>query len=151
MRKEVAAARLGRLRTNSGSLLIDVEVAVGQNGVDVLTGLENVAVNVHGETRGLRDRKTEVEGDDGGHAAETDDEAPCLVDRLDRVRRVLHATLVGRDNHDRHDSRSYARVRKEAMLKWGNRSTKVAPALESKNGSHDAPTNTRRRKLRRDD
>lgn len=65
--------------TLNGGIGVDVESAGGEEVVNVLGRLHDVTLNIHGETRGLGDGETEVEGDDGGNDAEADKETPHLV------------------------------------------------------------------------
>lgn len=77
---EVGPAGLGcadKLDSLIGVLVVGTS---GQEVVDILGSLVNVALDIHGETGRLGDGETEVESDDGGDNAETDENTPHLVD-----------------------------------------------------------------------
>lgn len=69
--------------------------------VDVLDGLLHVTLDIEGETGGLWDSETEVEGNTTGDASETDEEAPTVVNGYG-VRRWLgkDGALVGGDDDE---------------------------------------------------
>ena len=80
VRHEVATGRLGGLDTLNDRIGVNVVGAGSEEVLDVLGRLLDVALDIHGEARGLGDGETEVEGDRAGNAAETDEETPHEVD-----------------------------------------------------------------------
>lgn len=86
---------------------VDDVRAGGKIGVDVLRGLLDVSLDVHGVSRRLGDGKSEVEGDSGRDHAETDNESPDLVDGLGIVQRLsLDLALEGGEYDDGNNGRS---------------------------------------------
>ena len=62
----------------------------------------DVALDVHGETGRLRNGETEVEVDDGGNAAETDEDTPHLVNVREHARVIVEdGALVAADDDER--------------------------------------------------
>jgi hypothetical protein len=110
VRHEVTAGCLRRLDALDLCVRIDVEGALREGGLDVLGRLRDVALDVHGETRGLRDRQAEVERDARRHAAETDEETPHVVNRLEVVELVLEETGRVRLDDDECDDGSDCRL-----------------------------------------
>lgn len=98
---EVAAGSLGRLDTLDGGIGVNVVGAAGQEVVNILGGLLDIALDIHGETRGLRNGETEVESDDTGHATKTDENAPHLVDLGAGCSGSDDRRLVGGDDNER--------------------------------------------------
>lgn len=79
--------------------------------MDILGSLGDVALDVHGETWGLRDCKAEVEGDDTGNAAEANEDTPAVVNwRGGRVRCREDCILEGRQDDDGNDSRCWSKL-----------------------------------------
>jgi len=104
--RKVSPRSLGQL----GALVVvdgvDDVCAGGEVRVDVLGALLDVALDVHGVPRGLRDGESEVERNCGGDHAETDDESPDLVDRLGIGERFsLDLSLEGSEDNDGDDGR----------------------------------------------
>jgi hypothetical protein len=69
--KEVPHTGARSIRTLDDGVGVNVESAVGPNIFNVVSGLNDVALNIHGKTGCFRDGKTEVEGNYSRHAAET--------------------------------------------------------------------------------
>lgn len=91
----------------NGIIILNVP-AGGEDVVNVLCGLLNVALNIHSETRGFWNGKTEVKGNDTRNASKTDEETPSVVDGDSaRVRRRKDGILVCRNNDDRDDRGSW--------------------------------------------
>jgi hypothetical protein len=67
--KEVTAGSLRHVDALNDSIIVDLVAAVTEDVLDVGHGLLDVAFNIHGKARRLGNRKTEVEGDNGRHAA----------------------------------------------------------------------------------
>lgn len=83
--EEVATGGLRCLHALYDGVGVDVVGTCAEDVLDVLRGLLNVALNVHRETGCLGDGQAEVEGDDTGYAAEADEEAPHVVNRVQAV------------------------------------------------------------------
>lgn len=132
---EVAAGGLGRLDTLNDGIGVNVVGTGGQEVVDILGCLLHVTLDIHGETGSLRDRKTEVEGDDSGNTAKTDEDTPHEVDMREDTGVILQErVLVGDDNN------------------VGNKGTsKLTPSLVGEHCGHQTSTNVRRRELGGDD
>lgn len=93
------ARRLDALGNNR-IIILDV-LAGGENILDVLCGLFNVALDIHRKTWSLGDGETEVQGNDTGNATETDEETPSVVDgNRTRVRGREDSILVRRNDND---------------------------------------------------
>ena len=85
---------------------VDNVRASGEIGVNVLRSLFNVALDVHGVTRGLRNSQTEVKCGGRGNTSESNDQAPALVNGLHVGERLLlDLVLEGRDDNDGNDTR----------------------------------------------
>ena len=75
-----------------------------QNVCDIARGLVDVALDIHGETWRLRDGQSEIQRNYTRDAAETDDEAPHVVD-MDQIAdtRVMNDSVLVRGSHDEGD------------------------------------------------
>ena len=121
---KVAAARLGDLGALDDGIGVNDESAGGEEGVDVLGGLLDVALDIHGEARGLGDGEAEVEGEHAGDAAETDEETPAEIDVVGVADGIVEdLVLEGRDDDEGDEG-----------------SGKVPEALHGKDGIHHAAT-----------
>jgi hypothetical protein len=89
---EVATGCLRRLHTLCKGLFVNVEVAVGHDGFDIFGCLDDVTVNVHCEARRFRNRKTEVERENGRNAAQTDDKTPDWKYKISAITLALNFT-----------------------------------------------------------
>ena len=99
---EVSPRSFGGLGTLDLSIGVNVVGTGGQEVVDILGGLLHVALDVHGESRGLGDGETGVEGDDGGNATETDEDTPHLVKVREHARVIVEdGALVAADDDER--------------------------------------------------
>ena len=101
---EVALGCLGRNDALDDRIGIHNERAIREEVLDIRRRLLDVAFNVHSETRSLRDRETEVEGDCSGDTSKTDEETPAEVD-VTRAGRVIvdDGVLESRDDYERYD------------------------------------------------
>ena len=69
--------------------------------LNVPDGLLHVTLDVEGETGGLGDGETKVEGDNTGDASETDEETPAVVNASGCGGGIMKdATLVGVDDDE---------------------------------------------------
>ena len=85
---------------HNGIVVLDVPTN-GEDVLDILRGLINVALDIHSETRGLWDGETEVEGNHTGNASKPDEETPSMVDGNDtRPWRAEDLILVCRNDDD---------------------------------------------------
>lgn len=84
MSSEILPACLGNGCPNDRCILINAVdiLALVEDSVNVGRGLVDVALDVHSESRSLRDGEPEVEGNDSGDATETNEETPHRVDFL---------------------------------------------------------------------
>lgn len=118
---KVAKRSLGGVHTLYDSIIVNVEGASGEEVVDVIAGLLNVPLDIHSETRSLRDSQAVIESDNSREAAETDEDAPHIVN-------------MGQDS---------GVVGKDGALECGTddqrdkSGSKVAPTLEGKDGGHE--------------
>jgi len=87
--EEVAATSLGCPHTLDSCVGVDVKLARGENIVDILASLLNIALDIHGETRCFRDGETEVESDDTRKTTKTDEKAPTVVHMLELIEIVV--------------------------------------------------------------
>ena len=99
---EVRPAGLRRLRALHHDVLVVLELARREHVRDVVRRLLHVALNVHRVARRLRDRQAEVQRDAAGHAAEADEDAPCVINE---VHVLLDLVLVCGDD-DQSDERT---------------------------------------------
>ena len=108
MVEEVTARGLGRLHALDGCIGVDVELAGGENVLDILGSLADVALDIHGETRRFWDSESEIEGDAAGNAAQADEDTPAVVDVLEIVK-VIVDDIVFKcgDDDERGESSSY--------------------------------------------
>ena len=100
VRREVGAGRLGRLRALVHCVRVDDVHARSEEVFDVLCGLLDLELDVHGESRRLWDGEAEVEGDRTGDAPEADEQAPHVVDVCDIP---CQGVLVCDDDDQRHN------------------------------------------------
>lgn len=118
---KVSTGSPGGFHTLYDSIGVYVEGARGEEVVDVVTGLLNVALDVHSEAGCLWDGEAVIESDDSGETAKTDEDAPHIVD-------------MGQDG---------GVVSKNGALECGNDDqrhkggSEIAPPLESKDGGHE--------------
>ena len=94
MLDEVATASLGCLYTLDSCVGVDVELASGNNVVDIVGSLPNIALDIHGETRSFRDRETEVESDNTRNATKTDENTPAIVHMFEVIERVVNDVIL---------------------------------------------------------
>lgn len=84
--KEVATGGDGSVNLLSRGFVV-VHVAAGrEESIYIGRGLLDVALDIHGETRGLGEGEAEVEGNGAWHSAESDEEPPAEVDVVPLVR-----------------------------------------------------------------
>jgi hypothetical protein len=69
---EVAASGFGSFYALDNGIGVDIETSRPDNVINVLSGLFDIAFDIHGETRGFRNGEPEVEGNNAGNAAQTD-------------------------------------------------------------------------------
>jgi hypothetical protein len=79
MSEEVTAGRDRRVDADVLVLVVVHVASSREESVDVGRGLLDVALDVHGEARGLGEGEAEVEGDSSGNGAESDEEPPAEV------------------------------------------------------------------------
>jgi len=79
---EVGQRRSGSVNALNGLVLIDVDLPFFDDLGDISLGAINVTLDIHGEARSFRDGETEVQRDDSGNAAETDEKSPHFVDDI---------------------------------------------------------------------
>ena len=118
---KVGTGSLGGIHTLLDSIGVDIEGARGEEVVDIVARLLNVALDVHGEARRLWDGKTVIESDDSGETAETNEDAPHIVDMGQHGGVISKDGALERGNNDQGDKSG----------------SKVAPTLESKDGGHE--------------
>lgn len=98
-----ACARCLDTLGNYRVVILDI-LATGDNGVNVMCGLLDVALDIHSEPRGLGDGETEVKGDDTRNASKTNEETPSVVNGDNtRVGRREDGILVCSNNDDGND------------------------------------------------
>jgi len=119
----------------SNCIGVYVEGASGEEVVDVVAGLLNVALDIHSEARCLWDGKAVIESDDSRETAETNEDAPHIVDMGQHGGVVSKNGALECFDNDQSD-------------KGGS---KVAPTLESKDGGHETSADVGRGELGGDD
>lgn len=130
---EVTTRSLGCRGSFDGRVGVDDKGTSGEVGVDILRGLLDVSLDIHGVSRSFGDCKTEVQGDGTGNTTETDQDSPAVVDVLVAGIVVLNLVLESGDDHKCDDGGS-----------------QVAPTLRCKDGSHHSTSNSLRGELRGD-
>ena len=100
-------ACLHSLRESIGVDCVDFRPT--QQRVNVRGRLADVALDVHRETRCLRDREPEVDRDRGRYASEADDESPDLVERAQHIggRTVKEGLSIASDDDERKECGGY--------------------------------------------
>jgi hypothetical protein len=126
---EVASSGLGSidLKSNGGLGIVNV-TASSEESFDIGGGLLDVALDVHGETRSLGERKTEVERDGSRDGTETNEQTPAEVKVVSIVCGVIDDLGLERGDNDERD----------------NGSRELSPPLRSEDGSHHATTDAGR-------
>jgi hypothetical protein len=76
---EVGPGGLGDVDLVGNDAVIGAGLDALPVSIDILDGLPHVTFNIEGETRGLGNGETVVEGDTSGNATETDEETPTVV------------------------------------------------------------------------
>jgi hypothetical protein len=77
---EIGPGSLGRLCTLDHGIRVDNKGTGSQDVLNILCGLLNIALDIHGETRSFWDGQTEVEGNTARNAAKTNKDTPQVVD-----------------------------------------------------------------------
>lgn len=78
---------------------IDIEFSGVDEVVNILSSLPDIALDVHSESRGLGNGKTEVESYDTGNTSKTDENPPHLIQVRKRIA-VNEGTPVGVDDDE---------------------------------------------------
>jgi len=102
-----------------------MHLALIQDIGDILTSLVDVPLDIHRETRGLRDRKPEVQRDRSGYTSQANEQPPHVVDgvKLGGGWRVEDGVFVGGGDDEGDEGGG-----------------EVAPALGGEDGGHHAST-----------
>ena len=79
---------------------VNVEASSCKNVVNILSGLPDIAFNIHGETRGFGNGEPEIEGNCTRHATQPNEQAPAVVDMFERGEVVVNdlSFVCGNDN-----------------------------------------------------
>jgi len=77
---EVGPAGLGSVDELDELVCFNVRFGVFQDSLDIMGSPIDVALDIHGKPRGFWDCETEIESDASGHAAETDEQTPHVID-----------------------------------------------------------------------
>lgn len=122
---------------------------VGKVGVHILRGLLDVALDVHGVSRGLGDGETEVERGSSRDTADTDDNTPALVNSAHVGKGLVpDGALVCGDDNDGDDTRH--NCGRSARLVFAQNSLTVPPSLRREHRGHHAASNATGSELRGD-
>lgn len=81
---EVLPAGSGSLGTLNHCVWIDDKSALGEDVFDVIRSLGDIALDIHGKPRGLRDGETEIQGHHTRNTAQADKNTPHEVD-VDKI------------------------------------------------------------------
>lgn len=82
MRAEVSPTGLGGIDALDEGVLVNGSLGSFNDVGDIVGCPVDVALNIHGETRGLGDGETEVKRNNTGNAAKTDEDTPHEVNTL---------------------------------------------------------------------
>ena len=108
MSSEIRPGGPGRFCTLDNGIGVDDEGSCSQDVLDVFSGLLNVALNIHGETGGFGDGKTEVKSNAAGNAAKTDKDTPDVIDVVEGLNVVVqYGVLEGSDENQANQSSSF--------------------------------------------
>ena len=130
---------------------VDNVSAGGEVSVNVLRSLFDVALDIHGVTRGLRNGQTEVKCGSRGDTSESNDQTPALVDGLHVGKRLLlDRVLESRDNDDGNNTRGDCAGSARTGIHAESALRTVTPALCGKHCSHHAATDPSGSELRSD-
>ena len=66
----------------NGTIFLSDISAGGEDILDILGSLGDIAFDIHGETGSLGDGETEVESNKAGNATQTDENTPHVIDGL---------------------------------------------------------------------
>lgn len=77
--EEVTARGLGGLHALDSRFIIDVKLASCDNVLDILSGLPDIAVDIHGKTRSFRDSESEIQGNATGDTSQPNKQTPAVV------------------------------------------------------------------------
>jgi hypothetical protein len=97
---EIGKGSPGRFCALDNSIWVDYESSGGQDVLDIFRGLLNVALDIHSETGGFGDGKTEVKGDAAGNAAKTDENTPHVIDMVEGVDVVVQDGVLESSDKD---------------------------------------------------
>ena len=103
VREEVTAGRFGRLHALDDRVRVDVVAACGQEVLDILRSLLDVALDVHREAGRLGDGETEVECDGAGDTAKADEDTPHLVNLRVGDGALMEDRVLVRSNDNERD------------------------------------------------
>jgi hypothetical protein len=99
---------LGSFRPLNNSIFIDFGISLDQDICDIHGGLLDIALDVHGETGRFGNSQPEIEGNTTWDAAQADEQAPTVVDMIQRCVGVMGDTsLVCPDNDQGNEGSSY--------------------------------------------
>lgn len=117
---EVTPAGSGSVYALDESFLVNLFVLSSCDVGDIVCRPVNVALNIHGEPRRLRNCETEEKPNDAGDASEADENTPDIVNPLkilkvgvgviDTVRGFANAILVRRDNSQANERGSFLKA-----------------------------------------
>jgi len=132
MRREICPTGFRRLDPHNTLIRVMMHLALIQDIRDILTSLINVPLDIHRETRGLRDRKPEIQRDRPGHTSQTNKQPPHVIDgvKLGGGCRVEDGVFVGGGDDEGDEGGG-----------------EVAPALGGEDGGHHASTDFGRGKF----
>lgn len=91
---EICPSSLGCLCALNDGIGVDDESSGGQYVLNIFRGLLDVALNIHSETGGFRDGKTEVESNAARNAAKTDEDTPQVIDVVEGGRVVVQDRVL---------------------------------------------------------
>jgi len=95
---EISPGSPGCLCPLYNGIRVGFETSGGQDILNVFGSLQDIALDIHSETWGFWDGKTEVESDTTGNAAKTDKNTPNIIDMVEDVRVIVQNGVLVSSN-----------------------------------------------------
>jgi hypothetical protein len=94
MRDEVTASGFGSFHALNNCIRVNVESAGGNDVLNVLGSLLDIALDIHGETRGFGNSKPEIQRNDTRNTAQANEYTPAIVNMLELVVVVIDNLIL---------------------------------------------------------
>jgi len=146
MTSEVGPGMLGRSDLFVRKGLDFTLFALEPIGLSITIGLVKVVLNINRVSRRLGNGQSEIKRNDGGHATNSDNRAPRLVDCFEMVEWLGNNTVFEPNKGNNGDDAG--RDCREKRLHF---TLTISPSLGREHRSHHSPSNTSGRKLGGDD